>query len=58
MHVNSFAERGIDFTRYRTYSWVAAGDRSAGDARLDNNPFFHERIRMEVEKHLGRERNC
>jgi hypothetical protein len=53
IHTNAFAARGIDLTRYRTYSWVAAGDQSTGDPRLDNNRFFHERIRTDVEKHLA-----
>jgi hypothetical protein len=53
MHIHSFGERGIDLTRYRTYSWVASDDRSTGDPRLDNNPFFHERLRTDVEMHLA-----
>lgn len=53
MRVNSFTDRGIDFARYRTYSWDAAGPRATGDPRLDNNPFFHERIRMDVDDQLA-----
>jgi hypothetical protein len=53
MRVNSFADRGIDFARYRTYSWDAAARQATGDPRLDNNPFFHERLRTEVENHLA-----
>jgi hypothetical protein len=53
MRVNSFADRGTDFARYRTYSWDAAGRQATGDPRLDNNPFFHERLRTEVENQLA-----
>jgi hypothetical protein len=54
MRVSSFVERGAEFTRYRTYSWGPAATFETGDPRLDNNPFFHERIRADVEKELAR----
>src|SRR5688572_6579602 len=53
MNVSSYLERGSDFTRYRTYSWAAADPQDTGDPRLDNNPFFHDRIRADVEKELA-----
>ena len=52
-NVGSFLERGSDFARYRTYSWAPAGAQETGDPRLDNNPFFHERIQADVEKQLA-----
>jgi hypothetical protein len=52
-NVGSFLERGSDFARYRTYSWAPAAARETGDPRLDNNPFFAERIRADVEKQLA-----
>ena len=52
-NVGSFLERGSDFGRYRTYSWAPAAALETGDARLDNNPFFHERIRADVEEQLA-----
>ena len=51
--VSSYLERGADFTRYRTYNWAAAEAFDTGDPRLDNNPFFHERIQADVEKELA-----
>jgi len=51
--VSSFLNRGAEFTRYRTYSWSAVAALDTGDPRLDNNPFFHERIRADVEKELA-----
>jgi hypothetical protein len=53
MRVGSYPERGTDFTRYRTYDWAPAGQFSTGDPRLDNNPFFQERLRAAVEKELA-----
>src|SRR5688572_33372640 len=52
-NVGSFLERGSDVARYRTYSWAPAGTQETGDPRLDNNPFFHERIQADVEKQLA-----
>jgi hypothetical protein len=53
MRVNSFLERGANLGQYRTYGWSPADRLETGDPRLDNNPFFHERIRGAVEKHLA-----
>ena len=52
-NISSYVERGIDFTRYRTYTWGPADSRSTGDPRLDNNPFFQERVRASVETELA-----
>ena len=53
MRVNAYPDRAIDFARYRTFSWDAAERQATGDPRLDNNPFFHGRIRAEVEQQLA-----
>jgi len=53
LSVNSFAERGVDFTRYHTYDWAPDDRLSTGDPRLDNNPFFLERLQADVEKQLA-----
>ena len=53
MKVTSYSKPGIDFTRYQTYDWEAADRLSTGDPRLDNNPFFHERVQADVEKQLA-----
>lgn len=49
MNVGSFVERGAEFSRYRTYGWGPAEALETGDPRLDNNPFFHERVRSAVD---------
>jgi hypothetical protein len=53
MTVSSYLERGSDFGRYRTYGWDKADALETGDPRLDNNPFFHDRIRADVEKQMA-----
>jgi hypothetical protein len=54
MTVNSYAERDVDFTQYRTFTWGPPEQRTTGDPRLDNNPFFHERVQRDVERQLAR----
>jgi hypothetical protein len=54
MKVTSYTEPGVDWSLYHTYSWGAVDDKPTGDPRLDNNPFFHERIQAEVERWLTR----
>jgi hypothetical protein len=56
MRVNSFVERGTNFTAYRTYDWAPATQLATGDARLDNNEFFQERMKAAVERQLGARR--
>ena len=53
MNVNSYLERGTDLRQYRSYSWGAADTLSTGDPRLDNNRFFDERVRAQIEKQLA-----
>jgi hypothetical protein len=56
MNVSSYVARGVDFTGYRTYAWGPADTVSTGDPRLDNNPFFHERVYAAVEEKLATRR--
>ena len=53
LNVSSYVERGTEFARYRTYGWDPAEARSTGDPRLDNNPFFHDRVKAGVERQLA-----
>jgi hypothetical protein len=50
--VNSSVERGANLRQYHTYNWGPADTGSTGDPRLDNNPFFDERVRAQVERQL------
>jgi hypothetical protein len=51
--VNSYVGRDVSFTQYRSYAWAATDRLSTGDPRLDNNPFFQQRLQSDVEKHLN-----
>jgi hypothetical protein len=53
MRVRSYVERGADLTSYRTFGWEATASQTTGDPRLDNNPFFHERVYADVDKALA-----
>jgi len=52
VRVNSYLGRDVDLRRYHTYTWAAADTFSTGDARLDNNTFFIERVRRAVDGEL------
>jgi hypothetical protein len=53
MRVNSFIDRGVNFTVYHTYDWAPGAQLATGDPRLDNNEFFQERVKAAVEKGLA-----
>lgn len=53
IHENAYLQAGVDLRRYHTYAWGPAGGGSTGDPRLDNNRFFDERVRLQVEKQLA-----
>jgi Domain of unknown function (DUF4136) len=54
MRVNSYVERGVDLAQYHTYDWDPAADQLVtGDPRLDDNPFFHERVQADVDRQLA-----
>lgn len=52
VRVNSYVGRGVDLHRYHTYAWAPADTFSTGDARLDNNTFFIERVQRAVDGQL------
>lgn len=45
VRVNASLERGMDFTKYDSYTWAASDRFSTGDPRLDNNEFFENKLR-------------
>ena len=51
--VNSYVDPKIDLRRYGTFNWGPPDTFSTGDPRLDNNRFFDERVRMQVERGLA-----
>lgn len=53
LKVNSYLERGADLSKYKTFDWGARDTFATGDPRLDNNPFFENRVKAQVESGLG-----
>jgi hypothetical protein len=53
MNVSSYSPRGVDLQRYSTYTWAAPDRLSTGDPRLDNNPFFQQRLQASVDRALA-----
>jgi hypothetical protein len=51
--VNSYLERGFDVRQYHTYAWAPVDQLSTGDPRLDNNPFFMDRVQAAVDRELA-----
>ena len=52
VRVNSYVGRDVDLRRFHTYAWAPADTFSTGDARLDNNTFFIERLQRAVDGQL------
>jgi hypothetical protein len=51
--VSSYVARGADLHFRRTYDWAPIAARSTGDPRLDNNPFFAQRVQAAVDSQLA-----
>jgi hypothetical protein len=54
VRVDSYVGREVDLRGYHTYAWAAPNTLSTGDARLDNNTFFIERVHTAVDGQLRR----
>jgi len=53
MNVSSHIERNVNFAEYVTYDWGPPDNLPVGDPRLDNNEFFQNRLRHDVERGLA-----
>jgi len=53
INVGSYVDRRINFAQYGTYDWGPVEAFATGDPRLDNNPFFQERLTHAVESRLA-----
>jgi Domain of unknown function (DUF4136) len=51
--VSSHIERGVNFGEYLTYDWGPPDNLPVGDPRLDNNPFFRDRLQGAIEKWMA-----
>jgi len=48
----SYLRTEVDLSRYTTFGWGAPDETPTGDPRLDNNPFFNDRVRAEIDEGL------
>jgi hypothetical protein len=48
----SYVNSQTGLTPYATVGWGPADGVPTGDPRLDNNPFFHNRVRARIEREL------
>ena len=44
MNISSHVQRGLDITQCRTYDWGPADALPTGDPRLDQDPYFPDRV--------------
>ena len=51
--VGSHTDRGLVWSKYKTFDWGTADALPAGDARLDNDPYFQDRVEGAIEKAMA-----
>lgn len=49
----SDGDPSVDFKRYGTFTWDEPDARPIGDPRLENNPFFYERLHAAIAVELA-----
>jgi hypothetical protein len=50
LRVGSHADSGVVWSKYKTFAWGPADALPAGDARLDRDPVFRDRVEGAIEK--------
>lgn len=53
MRVSSHADRGLIWSKYRTFDWGPADALPPGDPRLDKDPYFKDRVAGAIEKAMA-----
>jgi len=53
MNIGAYRDGQIDFGRYHSWRWAAADALPVGDARLDHNAFFRDRLEGAVDRELA-----
>jgi len=53
MTAGAYVDRGLDFSRYRTFEWGVPDSLPTGDPRLDQDPYFNDRFMGAVERGLA-----
>jgi hypothetical protein len=51
--VGSHTDRGLVWSKYKTFDWGAADALPAGDPRLDKDPYFQDRVEGAIEKAMA-----
>jgi hypothetical protein len=51
--VSSHVDRDLSLSKYRSFNWGPADALPIGDPRLDNDPYFKDRVQGAVEKQLA-----
>jgi hypothetical protein len=51
--VGSHTDRGLVWSKYKTFEWGAADALPTGDPRLDKDPYFQDRVEGAIEKAMA-----
>jgi hypothetical protein len=51
--VGSHTDRGLVWSKYKTFEWGPADALPAGDPRLDKDPFFQDHVEGAIEKAMA-----
>jgi uncharacterized protein DUF4136 len=51
--VGSHTDRGLVWSKYKTFDWGAPDALPAGDPRLDNDPYFQDRVEGAIERAMA-----
>jgi hypothetical protein len=53
MRVSAHTEPGLAWSQYRTYEWGQADSLPPGDPRLEQDPYFQDRVAGAIEKQMA-----
>jgi uncharacterized protein DUF4136 len=53
LRVGSHVDSGLVWSKYKTFDWGPADALPAGDARLDHDPVFRDRVEGAIEKAMA-----
>ena len=53
LRVGSHADRGVVWSKYKTFDWGPADALPPGDSRLDRDPVFRDRVEGAIEKAMA-----
>jgi hypothetical protein len=53
LQVSSHTDRGLVWSKYKTFDWGPADAQPAGDPRLDKDPFFQDHVAGAIERAMA-----